>query len=548
MPLKKITDLTDIGTPASDDLLEIVDVSDTTDSPEGTSKKVLVSALGGGGGVTEFTELTDVPASYTGQGSKVVAVKVDESGLEFVAGGGSQDLQSVLDEGNTATNGTEILQLRPNLVGILSDGGDIGVTSINQEIGIYLGTADLGDGIEGYINIINSSNGAEIRIRASNITGERDVQFPDKDGTIAFLDDIPSGAVDSVNGQTGVVVLDSDDINEGTTNLYFTDTRALGAIPDATPTVKGIAKLYTSLGSNTDGAVDQNTVNSALQGFIPLSGTTVGNPVTGDIEINDTKKIFTETESGYFDIITDIDNNLETTINVRNSDNTTRSSLLLSGGGDSSLQSISTYNSSLVSSQDGVRLFSNNPNYKGIEGENDYSEIEPTNLNIYAQRQYVENGLALKANAPLIDTVSSSALTGVTTEGILKSYLIEAGTYSASEILNFANDLYKTGTAGTVTSRLYTNTTASLSGASLLAVNISTAGSRKVPLRRQLVLKGGTIETLATTATVPDDNVNSGTVATIVTFNPAVDNYFITTAQNANAGDSTIQNNFKIHF
>jgi len=88
MPVKKITDLTDIGTPASDDLLEIVDVSDTTDSPEGTSKKVLVSALGGGGGVTEFIELTDVPASYTGQGTKVVAVKVDESGLEFVAGGG----------------------------------------------------------------------------------------------------------------------------------------------------------------------------------------------------------------------------------------------------------------------------------------------------------------------------------------------------------------------------------------------------------------------------------------------------------------------------
>jgi len=61
-------------------------------------------------------------------------------------------------------------------------------------------------------------------------------------------------------------------------------------------------------------------------------------------------------------------------------------------------------------------------------------------------------------------------------------------------------------------------------------------------------LKNGNIETLATTATVPDDNVNSGTVATIVTFNPAIDNYFITTAQNASTGDSTIQNNFKIHF
>lgn len=34
-----------------------------------------------------------------------------------------------------------------------------------------------------------------------------------------------SGAVDSVNGQTGVVVLDTDDISEGSTNLYYTEIR-----------------------------------------------------------------------------------------------------------------------------------------------------------------------------------------------------------------------------------------------------------------------------------------------------------------------------------
>jgi len=379
MPIKKITDLTDIGTPASDDLLEIVDVSDTTDSPEGTSKKVLVSALGGGGGVTEFTELTDVPASYTGQASKVVAVKVDETGLEFVAGGGgtTPTLQEVTDEGNTTTN--------PIILGDSTDSTILGGGVVSARLD---DTA-----VSGEIHQTNLNSVGEITysredlstasiLRFSEPTIGANLTLPDADGMIALLSDITNP-------------------------------------PDATPTVKGIAKLYTSLGSNTDGAVDQNTVDSAL---------------------------------------------------------------------------------------------------------------------------------ALKANAPLVDTVSSSALTGVTTEGILKSYLIEAGTYSASEILNFANDLYKTGTAGTVTSRLYTNTTNSLSGASLLAVNISTSGSRKIALRRQLVLKDGNIETLATTATVPDDNVNSGTVATIVTFNPAVDNYFITTAQNASTGDSTIQNNFKIHF
>jgi hypothetical protein len=38
----KITDLTPITSAASDDLLYIVDVSDTSQSPEGTSKQIEV--------------------------------------------------------------------------------------------------------------------------------------------------------------------------------------------------------------------------------------------------------------------------------------------------------------------------------------------------------------------------------------------------------------------------------------------------------------------------------------------------------------------------
>lgn len=42
---------------------------------------------GGGGGASAFTDLSDVPSSYSGEGGKVVAVKDAEDGLEFVAGG-----------------------------------------------------------------------------------------------------------------------------------------------------------------------------------------------------------------------------------------------------------------------------------------------------------------------------------------------------------------------------------------------------------------------------------------------------------------------------
>ena len=66
--------------------------------------------------VTEFTDLSDVPASYTDQGGKVIAVKEDESGLEFVAAGaGSGDMaratydiddNGIVDKAQTIDDGT----------------------------------------------------------------------------------------------------------------------------------------------------------------------------------------------------------------------------------------------------------------------------------------------------------------------------------------------------------------------------------------------------------------------------------------------------------
>lgn len=62
----------------------------------------------------------------------------------------------------------------------------------------------------------------------------------------------PTDAVTSVNGQTGVVTLGTDEVAEGTTNLYFTDTRAdaradlrvQAAINDAGPSASD--ELYSS--------------------------------------------------------------------------------------------------------------------------------------------------------------------------------------------------------------------------------------------------------------------------------------------------------------
>lgn len=59
----KITDLTPLATAASDDLFYIVDVSDTTESPQGTSKQIAVGNLLP---VVESGEFSPTFSSFTG--------------------------------------------------------------------------------------------------------------------------------------------------------------------------------------------------------------------------------------------------------------------------------------------------------------------------------------------------------------------------------------------------------------------------------------------------------------------------------------------------
>lgn len=64
----------------------------------------------------------------------------------------------------------------------------------------------------------------------------------------------------SVNGQTGVVVLDTDDITEGIVNLYFTNARAQAAVPN---------KADISLNNLASTAVNAD-INPAVTGSVSL--------------------------------------------------------------------------------------------------------------------------------------------------------------------------------------------------------------------------------------------------------------------------------------
>ena len=80
------------------------------------------------------------------------------------------------------------------------------------------------------------------------------------------------GAVDSVNGQTGVVVLDTDDIAEGLTNLYFTNGRAAAAAPvqsvDGQTGTVSLSASYAPLSHVGDTGTAHGNATISVAGFM----------------------------------------------------------------------------------------------------------------------------------------------------------------------------------------------------------------------------------------------------------------------------------------
>jgi hypothetical protein len=117
------------------------------------------------------------------------------------------------------------------------------VDSVNGATGVVVLDSD--DVAEGAANLYYTNARADARIAAADLTDLNDVSYtagPGIDNYVLTYDNATSswGAeaaasapVDSVNGATGVVVLDSDDIAEGAANLYFTNARADGRIAAA---------------------------------------------------------------------------------------------------------------------------------------------------------------------------------------------------------------------------------------------------------------------------------------------------------------------------
>jgi len=103
----------------------------------------------------------------------------------------------------------------------------------------------------------------------------------------------PTDQVQSVNGLTGTVVLDTDDVSEGSTNLYFTDARAKSAaVADSiTDGVTDVAPSQNAVFDALALKADDSVVVKSVNGVDPTAGAVTID--TDDVSEGSTNLYFT---------------------------------------------------------------------------------------------------------------------------------------------------------------------------------------------------------------------------------------------------------------
>jgi hypothetical protein len=158
----------------------------------------------------------------------------------------------------------------------------------------------------------------------------------------------------------------------------------------------------------------------------------------------------------------------------------------------------------------------------------------------------VISSASISSLKPIFKVTDFTASTGVTTNDLTGSIIVPANTVTvppAGNVVEITARAVKTGTNGTVTIRVYANTTNSLSGATLLASSPAAAAANLyVQLSRTAFIGKSPVGTKILQAggqAYSDDTAFTGAEATAAV-DWTVDQYIILAVQNGSTLDSTI--------
>jgi nitrogen fixation protein len=148
----------------------------------------------------------------------------------------------------------------------------------------------------------------------------------------------------------------------------------------------------------------------------------------------------------------------------------------------------------------------------------------------------VFDALALKQNAfgytPYRFTKTTEIVhTGVLTETILQTILIPANTFANGDFIMFSALISKLANIGNTTHNLKINTTNTLVGATLIAINGFNTSNFFNKFKREFVVNSGNIYGYSSTGSLANDQTQNGTAVIIntATYNLSADLYFFVT-------------------
>lgn len=138
------------------------------------------------------------------------------------------------------------------------------------------------------------------------------------------------------------------------------------------------------------------------------------------------------------------------------------------------------------------------------------------------------------------DFTASSTLTGTTSITLINSALIPANSVAVNDEVQIYARAQRDTATGNSTAYLYYNTSASLSGATLIGTS-ATSASGFIPIQRHLFVKASNdTETMLSSATQTTDlGQNAATAMSNLNINWTNNVYIIQAHQNAAVGNST---------